>query len=150
VGINTETPATELDISGVMACRGRMGAFPGKHEDGLVPADGKPHTILEGLDGCRAFEIMAGAGGGEKSGKYALTHAIAMAAFNARAEVDVRQAWYGSRCNRIKLWWEGKQQNYALKVKTCCCYGEGAAIQYQITDLWFDPYMKKSVLPPSP
>ena len=150
VGINTDTPAAELDVSGTLASRGRMGTFEGKHKNGRVPADGKAHTILEGLDGCRAFEIMAGAGGGNKSGQYALTHAVAMSTFNDKTDIDLRQAWYGSRCNRIKLWWEGKQQNYRLKIKTCCCYGEGAAIRYHITDLWFDPYMKECVLPPSP
>lgn len=156
VGINTLNPGTELDVAGVLACQGRMGTFKGQGTEGeaaiggKVAADGKPHTILEKLDGCQAFEIMAGAGGGSKSGKYALVHAIAMNTFNSKGIVDVRHAYYGSRCNRIDLWWEGKQQDYALKIKTRCCYGEGTAIQYHITNLWFDPYMENCKLPPKP
>lgn len=68
VGVNTKKPETELDVRGTLASTGRMGNYPGKHSEGKVLADGKPHTIIENLDGCTAFEIMAGVGG-EKIGK---------------------------------------------------------------------------------
>ncbi|SDU58340.1 hypothetical protein [Desulfobacula phenolica] len=138
VGINTDQPKTHLDVEGTIASKGRIG----KYRNGKVPADGKPHTIIEGLDGCRAFEIMAGAGGKEKSGQYALLHAFALNTFQSKGCIVDHQAHYGSRCNRIKLWWEGSQHNYALKIKTKCCYGDGFAIQYQITELWLDHFMK--------
>ncbi len=142
VGINTKNPETELDIKGTLASTGRMGNYRGKHSDGKVLADGTPHTIIEKLDGCTAFEIMAGVGGEKKSGKYALVHAIALNTYNSKSKVVIHQACYGSRCNRIKLWWEGEQHDYRLKMRTQCCYGEGIAINYQITELWFDPFMK--------
>jgi hypothetical protein len=139
VGINTDKPQAHLDVEGTIASKGRMG----KYKDGKVPADGKPHTILEGLDGCHAFEIMAGAGGKEKSGQYALVHTFAVNTYNSKGSIADHQAHYGSRCNRIKLWWEGDPHNYCLKIKTSSCYGDGSAICYQITELWFDHFMKE-------
>ena len=53
VGINTESPEAHLDVEGTIASRGRIGKYQGKQRDGRVLADGKPHTIIEGLDGCR-------------------------------------------------------------------------------------------------
>nr|WP_320014346.1 hypothetical protein [uncultured Desulfobacter sp.] len=142
VGVNTKKPETELDVRGTLASTGRMGNYPGKHSEGKVLADGKPHTIIENLDGCTAFEIMAGVGGAKKSGKYALLHALALNIYNAKSKVVVHQAHYGSRCNRLKLWWEGEQHDYRLKIRTQCSYGEDIKINYQITELWFDPFME--------
>ncbi len=146
VGINTGQPETHLDVEGTIASQGRIGKYKGKYRDGKVPANGKPHTIIEGLDGCRAFEIMAGAGGKEKSGQYALLHAFALNTFQSKGCVIPHHAHYGSRCNGIKLWWEGDQHNYSLKIKTRCCYGDGAAIKFQITELWFDHFMKDCLM----
>ncbi len=142
VGINTESPDAHLDVNGTIASRGRLRKYQGKQRDGRVLADGKPHTIIEGLDGCRAFEIMAGAGGREGTGQYALLHAFAVNTFQSKGNITTHQAHYGSRCNGITLWWEGSQHNYSLKIKTKCCYGEGVSIKYQITELWSDYFMK--------
>ena len=136
VGINKQTAEYELDVNGTVACHGRIG---GRGQD--VPADGKWHDITEELDGCQAFEIMAGVGK-KGSGKYALLHATALNTFNAKGKITYNQAHYGSRCNRIKLRWKKKSNRYTLQLKTRCCYGEGIFVRYYLTRLWFDPFMQ--------
>lgn len=135
VAINKQEAECELDVGGTIASRGRIGS-PGRD----VPADGKWHDITKELDGCQAFEIMAGVGK-KRSGKYALLHATALKTFNARGKITCGQAHYGSRCNRIKLRWKKKARRYTLQLKTRCCYGEGIFVRYYLTRLWFDPFM---------
>jgi hypothetical protein len=136
IGINKQEAEYELDVEGTVASRGRIG---GQGED--VPADGKWHDITKALDGCQAFEIMAGVGK-KGAGKYALVHAMALNTFNSKGKITYNQAHYGSRCNRIKLRWKKKSRRYALQLKTRCCYGEGIFVRYYLTRLWFDPFMQ--------
>lgn len=137
VGINKSNPDHALDVDGVVAARGRIGAAKGQ-----VKADGLWHDITEVLDGCRAYEIMAGVGDKE-NGRYALVQAIAINAFNRNSQVNCTQSHFGSRCDKIELRWEGTTHAYTLQVRTRCAYGEHVVIQYFLTDLWFDPFMRQ-------
>ncbi len=138
VGVGKDDPDYALDVQGTIAGEGRVGTFA----HGCVPADGLWHDILEGLDGCRAFEVMAGVGK-KHAGKYSLLHAVALSTFNSKDSIKSNTAYYGSRCNRLKLKWEASEDHeYCLRIKTCCDYGEPVKIQYNITSLWFDPLMK--------
>ncbi len=143
VGINQNAPAHELDVGGVIASDGRIGR-EGRSEM-RVPADGKWHPIIQGLDGCHAFEIMAGVGK-KRSGRYALLHAFALSTFNSsKGNITAHQAHFSSRCDQIDLRWVGAQHNYALEMRTRCDFGPNGAeavyIRYYITRLWFDPFM---------
>jgi hypothetical protein len=136
VGIGQREPRHELDVAGTVASHrriGRAGELP-------VYSDGNWHDLTEGLDGCRAFEIMAGVGA-KGSGKYALMHAFALSAFNGKNNITYHQAHFGSRCNRLVLKWEGDTHNFRLRMKTACNYGEKLAVRYYITELWLDPFM---------
>lgn len=141
VGINRRSPAHELDVGGVVAADGRIGRA-GKQR---VRADGKWHPIIEGLDGCHAFEIMAGVGK-KNSGRYALLHAFALSIFNSpKSNVSSHQARYSSRCDQIDLRWTGETHNYTLEMRTRCSYEQSASeevyVRYYVTRLWFDPFM---------
>ncbi|HEY6896884.1 MAG TPA: hypothetical protein VI279_06450 [Rhodocyclaceae bacterium] len=145
VGINKRNPERELDVGGVVAADGRMGRA-GKNP---VRADGQWHPIIEGLDGCQAFEIMAGVGR-KNTGRYALLHAFALNTFNSpKSTVDSRQARFSSRCDQIDLRWTGDTHNYALEMRTRCSYEQGGDtpvyVRYYISQLWFDPFMDGSV-----
>ncbi len=140
VGINASTPEHTLDVNGTIAASGRIGNY----KKGLVPANGQWHTILSNLDGCQAFEIMAGVGK-KGSGKYALLHAHALSTFNSKNSIKCNQAYFQSICKKIKLKWVGEQHNYGLQMKTRCNYGSDVNIQYNITELWFDPYMEQCI-----
>jgi hypothetical protein len=152
VGIGTATPREALDVAGTVAAQGRVGtcSWPG-----LAPAlaDGEWHDLTGELTGCQAFEVMAGAGvpGG---GRYALLHAVALNAFNPasswldffsrKKRIRASEAWYGKRCDRLELRWEGSSglhASYRLQVRSKCDYGAGARIQATLTRLWFDPAM---------
>lgn len=138
VGINQPKPAHELDVVGVVSAHGRIGATRG-----LVKADGLWHDIAGPLDGCRAFEVMAGVGEKE-SGRYALLHAVAINAFNRNSRVNADQSYFGSRCDKIELRWVGETHAFTLQARTRCAYGPNISIQYFLTELWFDPFMRFS------
>ncbi len=145
----------ELDMGGRIVADGRRG------RDGRlsVPADGRWHNISDTLKGCNAFEITAGVGK-SGSGKYALLHAFAMMAFNGKSEIDVRQAHYGSKCNRLQLQWvadpDGARHAYILQMRVGCSYDNGSNakdktwVSYYITNLWFDPLMDQCARDPEP
>ena len=116
VGINKKDPDYELDVTGIIAGEGRIG----RSGDKEVPADGEWHDITEELDGCHAFEIMAGVGGRKGSGKYSLMHAFALNTFNGKGNITYHQAHFDSRCNRLKLRWVGDTHSYRLQLKTGC------------------------------
>jgi hypothetical protein len=63
-----------------------------------VPADGKWHSIIDNLEGCHAFEVVAKAAGPAKSRNEALTHVIALtSAAGSSASVQqapARGAWF--------------------------------------------------------
>jgi hypothetical protein len=161
VGIREKSPVVELDVAGTIASRGRIGEAGSR----IIHANGYWQDITDTLEGCNAFEIMAGVGK-PKSGKYALLHAFALKTFNARGKIVYHQAHYGSRCNRIKLKWRKKpNKKYVLQLKTPCSYGTGdrrskserkgnkagkdvgVYVKYYITNLWFDKFMAGSQSP---
>lgn len=136
IGVNKVSPEHALDVNGVVAAHGRVGA-----NQGTAKADGRWQTIAGPFDGCHAFEVMAGVGE-KQSGRYALLHAIVINAFNRNPTVKSQQSHYGSRCNQLKLRWRGDANAYRLEIRTRCAYGEQIAIQYHLTDLWLDPFMQ--------
>lgn len=145
VGINRRAPEHELDVGGIVAADGRIGR-PGKKR---VRADGHWHPIIEKLDGCNAFEIMAGVGK-KNSGRYALLHAFALSTFNSpRNNISNHQARYSSRCDQIDLRWTGDTHNYSLEMRTRCSYEQSATeevyVNYYVTQLWFDRFMEGSI-----
>jgi len=141
VGIKQSQPEYELDVNGVAAMAGRIGTF----DQGKIPADGKWHAVMEGLDGCNAFEILAGVGK-RKTGKYALLHATALSTYGkSKPKIRKTQAFYGVRCNKIQIRWRGTTYDYKLMMRTKCSYGSDHYVRFYITNLWFDNLMDGSV-----
>uniref|UniRef100_UPI004056E450 hypothetical protein n=1 Tax=Candidatus Electronema sp. TaxID=2698783 RepID=UPI004056E450 len=156
VGINRDKPETELDVNGVVSAAGRLGTY----KAGLAPADGRWHDISGDLEGCWAFEVMAGAGK-IATGKYALLHAIALNAhhpegwlfnlFNRKRRIRCTQSYYRSMRDKLKLRWNATGQRngrnilYRMEIKTSSDYGKEVMIQYSLTNLWFDQLMNKSL-----
>lgn len=150
-GEETPTNAFELDLKGQMIADGRQGR-PGVLE---VRADGKWHDITGSLEGCNAFEIVAGVGK-PGSGKYALLHAFALMTFNGRGEIDSRQSHFGSKCNRLQLQWvpdgSGARHAYILQMRVGCPYDSSRDatqqtwVRYHMSMLWSDPLMLGSVI----
>lgn len=99
--------------------------------------------IIDGLDNCNAFEIVARAGRritpGKASGKFALVHAIAVASFgNSHSRIRKTSSHYGFFWNKISLKWKGDTRKYSLWIKTNSHYGVNEKIFYRITKLWDD------------
>ncbi len=151
VGINKPDPAYELDVAGVIAAQGRIGANPDQQK--TVAADGHWHSITGALSGCHAYEVMAGVGN-KGTGKYALMNALAMNTFNPtgwlfnflnrKNKIRYQQAYYLSRGNRMQLRWLGEGDHYYLQIRTVCSYGAKVKIRYYLTQLWFDENMSES------
>ena len=151
VGVNKNDPGWQLDVGGVVAAQGRIGANPDNRC--TIPADGEWHDITPDLTGCQALEIMAGVGN-KGTGKYALLKAEAFNAFNPyglffnflnlKKRIKYHQAWYLSRSDKIKLRWAGKGRDYTLQMRTQSNYGDDIKIRYYITRLWFDADMSES------
>ena len=147
IGLNKKDPEHEFDVDGVISSKGRAGNIRGE-----IPADGIWHSIIDELEGCQAFEIMAGAGK-KDSGKYALLHAFALNTFNPKGRffnlinskkgIRCQNAYYHSRCSKLKLRWAGGQSNYSLELKSSTSYGDEVCIRYYITQLWFDEFMER-------
>ncbi|ACE85188.1 type 2 periplasmic-binding domain-containing protein [Cellvibrio japonicus] len=148
VGINQEDPQATLDVGGTLASNGRRGQF------GELPvaADGQWHDITSALTGCEAFEIVAGVGGADADGKYALLHAFALNTFNGKNSITPHEAWFGNKCNRIDLRWQSVpelgQFHFKLQMRVQCPYGKDIWVKYHLTRLWFDPLMLDSNQPP--
>jgi len=144
VGVGTRAPECTLDVNGIMACEGRMGK---ENMELTVAADGEWHDITEQLTGCEAFEVMAGVGGQESEGKFALTHAIAMNVFHGKPSINKTQSYYGGRGSRIDIRWAKGSERYTFKLqlRTHCAYREGAYVRYRLTKLWFDNMMVGSL-----
>jgi len=151
IGVNKTDPAHALDVDGVIAAHGRLGANPDNQK--TVAADGYWHNITGALSGCQAFEVMAGVGS-KGTGRYALMNAIAMNTFNPRGwlfnifnlkkKIKYQQAYYLARGNRIKLRWLSEDKHYYLQMRTVCAYGGDVRIRYYLTRLWFDEDMSES------
>ena len=149
VGVNTGAPKHALDVAGVVASTGRRGTYRRTQELPIL-ANGEWHDITGTLTGCQGFEVMAGAGH-PTTGRFALMHAIALNTYNPSAgwldffsrkkRITPHHAYYGRRCDKLQLRWEGshgKNAAYRLRIKTGCDYGEGVRIKVFITQLWFD------------
>ncbi|PSL45358.1 hypothetical protein CLV51_10460 [Chitinophaga niastensis] len=127
-------PRFKVDINGFTGMQGRIGTY----KTGTVLADGKWHSILDELDNCQAFEVMARTGR-KHAGKMAILHATALSAFGgAHNRISQRCAHYGFWWNKIKLRWTGSTHNYALQLRSNSNYGLGVEIFYNITRLWSD------------
>jgi|JI8StandDraft_2_1071088.scaffolds.fasta_scaffold07407_8 hypothetical protein len=141
VGIVQKEPQHELDVNGNIASKGRVGTF----HQGKILADGKWHPVISNLNGCYAFDVMAGVGK-KKTGKYALIQAFAMSTFGkSNNKIRVNQAYYGTYCNKIELRWRGETYNYQLEMRTRCSYGGEYYVKYNITNLWLDQFMDDSL-----
>ncbi|TVQ32553.1 MAG: hypothetical protein EA356_13210 [Geminicoccaceae bacterium] len=154
VGVNTPAPTAELDVAGTLRTRGRIG-YPAR--DRAVPADGEWHPLTDWLTGCQAFEVMAGVGGGPKSGRYALVHAVAMNAFNPQRfwsdwfgrsrPIRTLHAAYGRSGDRLALRWRThptERRSYRLELRSRCRFKGQVFIHSYLTQLWFDPTMAGS------
>jgi hypothetical protein len=142
VGIGTITPSYKLDVNGTTGLKTRVGTYQAKSE---VAADSEWHIILDGLDGCNAFEIVAKAEGIKKRGKYAMAHAIAINTHNSVSnKIKITQAYYGWYWHRIKFRWkQSRDEKYRLEIRTVGHYGTDdknnvIRIKYHITSLWDD------------
>ncbi len=132
IGINSMSPRTKLEVSGVLASESRIGTY----KLATVPADGKWHDILSDLNGCVAFEVMAQVGK-EKKGKYALLIAQALSTFgNSKNKISTTQAHYGWWWNKLNLRWRGSTYKYSLQLRTRSDYGSDEQIRFYITKLW--------------
>ncbi|MGZ0020523.1 hypothetical protein [Nitrosomonas sp. wSCUT-2] len=144
VGINTATPRFELDVAGTIASHGRVG----QRGEFAVPADGNWHDITEMLTGCQAFEVVAGVGGKDADGKFALMHAFALNTYNTKGHITYHQSHYGAKCNRLELRWQNGENvenfEYRLQMRVEAAYGDNIWVNYHMTRLWHDPLMYES------
>ena len=136
-----------------------------------IPADGKWHRITPILEGCHGFEITAGVGV-RWSGNYALLRATALntcdprgwfawlyrffPSLNRQSPIHCQQAYYLSRADKLKLKWvevkpsktgqstQKQVRQYYLAIASNRAYEPKAYISYQISQLWFDQYMRAS------
>ncbi|MFT4925247.1 MAG: hypothetical protein ACI8WB_001339 [Phenylobacterium sp.] len=161
VGINRNRPSQALDVNGVVKSSGRMG-----DQTKAVPADGKWHNISVKLEGCQAFEVVAGVGI-KRSGRYALVHATAVNTCNPsglwfnllgrKNRITCSQSYYNASSDKLKLRWfkapvepdtDKNYRPYFLQIRSNTDYGEGLFIRCHMTQLWFDQYMQDSLLAP--
>lgn len=124
----------KLDVNGFVGMHGRIGTY----KSGSVLADGKWHPILEGLDNCQGFEIVARTGK-KGSGKFSVLHATALSAYgHSHSKIKKTCAYYGFFWNKLNLRWRGTTHNYNLELRTNRNYGKGIPIHYNISKLWDD------------
>ncbi|SFM97621.1 hypothetical protein SAMN05428949_1534 [Chitinophaga sp. YR627] len=136
MGVGTRcNPCYKMEVTGFIAMEGRVGTY----RIGKVPADGKWHEIIGGLDNCQAFEVIARTGR-RNSGRFAIMHAYAVSAFNKWSWGRIRKtsAHYGFFWNRLRLRWKGSTHHYGLQLRTNSNYGPDVEIYYRITRLWDD------------
>lgn len=152
VGVGTAEPRTALDVAGVVSSDGRRGHVA-RSQPTPLRANGRWQDLTDELEGCQAFEVMAGAGrpGG---GHFALVHAITVNTYNPtlgflnflnrRHGIRCTNAWYGRRCDRLQLRWHGssgRNARYRLQIRSGCDFGADVLVRAHITRLWFDPHM---------
>ena len=125
----------KLDVKGFAGFEGRVGTY----RRGTVPANGKWQTIIDNLDNCQAFEVVARTGLKGK-GRFALLHAIALSTFgHSRNSIRKTSAHYGFFWNKLRIRWKSNHtHDYALQIKTIRNYGEEVNIYYTIGKLWDD------------
>ncbi len=140
VGIATTTPNYRLEVNGLVAMKGRVGIF----KTGEVPADGRWHPILEGLQGTQGYEIFARAVGRKGRGRYSMSQAVALGMYG-KGSINIIKASYGWFFQKIKFRWRGTIDGYRLEVCTAGNFGfvdennrHPAVIHYYISKLWDD------------
>jgi hypothetical protein len=140
VGINTFTPRTALEVTGTISATGRMGSY----QTGKVPADATWHTIVSGLKGFNAFEIVAAAAGNTGEGHYTMAHAIALNACQGRKGtikvISTSYDWFDFR-DKLRFRWHGAPDNYMLQVRTGKHYALRSdkkfnTISFHVCQLW--------------
>lgn len=142
IGINTVTPNFALEVNGMMGVNGRVGTYA----SGKVPANGEWQTIVDGLDGIQAFELVAQASGKEGRGKYGFTHAIALSNYGVGKINHLRSTYsriLGPLFHKISFRWAKGNNGYRLQVKTTQSYGyldekneKPAQIRFFVSKLW--------------
>lgn len=134
IGIGTKQPKTLADIQGMLSVK----SLQGNYAEGVIAADAQWHTVLNNLEGCTAFQVLACANGKPGEGKYAMLHAIAVNAYAGKGgAVKKVQNWYGWQWwRKVEIRWIGTPFNYQLQLRSRSNYGDGAAINYQIMELW--------------
>ncbi|MBU6167424.1 MAG: hypothetical protein KGQ86_00160 [Bacteroidetes bacterium] len=141
IGIGISNPTSKLEVKGCIGMDERKGTFL----TGQVPGDAKWHNIIAELDGISAFEIMAQISGKKGSGRYAISHAIALATYGgylSRWSIRKTAANYGGFLNQLQFRWTGSVNNYALQIRTRRHYGlndqnaEPYPIFFNVTKLW--------------
>lgn len=141
IGIGTHNPMHRLEVKGAAAFDTRVGSFA----RGAVPGDGQWHDIISGLDALQAFEVVAGIKGRKGSGKYALSHVLAISTYGgrgSRSRIRKTGAAYGSFWNRLRFRWHGDIHDFSLQVKTRRHFGlqEDTGmpfpINFHVTRLW--------------
>ncbi|CAG9186470.1 hypothetical protein [Cupriavidus pampae] len=152
VGIGTERPQTRLDVAGTVRSSGREGAYTREHPV-VLRADGTWQDLTDDLEGCQAFEVVAGAGLRGK-GRFGLVHAIAVNTYNPtlglfnflnrKRGIRCTHGYYSRGCDRLELRWfgtSGRNARYRLQIRTGCDFGPDAVLQAQLTQLWSDAHM---------
>lgn len=146
VGIGIATPKCALDVNGAIASKGRLGYENDKYD---VPADGEWHDVTDVLSGCHCYEIVAGVGGNEGDGKFAIAHAIATNAFNCHPSVKLTHSYSGGRGSRIDIRFckSKNKYEYTLQLRTHHKYDDSGKIKvrYRLTKLWYDTQMLGSI-----
>lgn len=163
VGLGTDRPKAALDVTGAVRSTGRQGSYQ-PAQPKVLEANGVWQPLTDELDGCQAFEVVAGAGS-RGAGRFSLLHAVALNTYNPtwgwldflnrKRGIRSTHAYYGRRCDRIQLRWtgtSGRDARYRLEVRTGCDFGtdtagKKATIQVHVTQLWFDPGMTQGGTP---
>ena len=133
VGINELEPRYDLDVSGAIGMKSRIGTY----KKGTLKANKEWQPILKGLSGCHIFEVVAMAHSKEGEGKYSSVHAIASNAYSGKSgRIKCTRDYYGWKWwRRIGLRWVGNPFNYDLEMKTFSDYGKFGKIEFSITKL---------------
>lgn len=139
IGINQPDPQYDLHVNQWIASKGRVGTYNACQE---IPANGNWHRIVENLNYCQGFEIVARTGI-KNTGKHVVIHAIAMSAFgDSHSTIRVTGARYSFwRKLRIELRWTGDTFKYHLEMRCKQNLGADTKIKYHITQLWSDEDM---------
>jgi hypothetical protein len=106
-----------------------------------IPADGKWHSITEGLTGISMLEVTAAYSTG--SGKHSTLIAWASCCFGKRRKIErVRPKTFFFWTNKIRIRWvrvkdkNGHKTKCILQIKTRYSGGKNSNIQCSITQLW--------------
>ena len=137
IGKRRET-GMRLDVDGFVSMNGRTGSY----RAGYIPANGKWHSVVKGLNNCHAFELIARTGK-KTSGRFAILHAHALSTFGfSKNKIKYTRAHYGMFWNKLCIRWKSfGTYNYDLQIKTYRNYGDETQVYYRITNLWDDEMM---------